>query len=164
VTGYLLDTDVISAFAPGKVPLSADLADWLETQTNRLFLSAVSVVEIEAGIAKRRRTVPRRAQDLAVWFGRLLDGYGDKVLALDLAVARIAGAITDRAKASGHDPGFADIVIAATAEAHGLVVLTRNRRHFEPLGVALLDPFLGPLPPEGDSRPGLSARLHDLLP
>lgn len=149
MNGYLLDTNVISAFAPGKAAVSAEMAAWFEAQTEFLFISAVSVVEIHAGIAKLRRGgASRRADDLTAWIDRLLGLYGDKVLPLDTAVARLAGAIADRAKASGHDPGLADIAIAATGLVHGLAILTRNRRHFQPLGAVLLDPFENALPPE----------------
>ena len=142
MTGYLLDTNVVSAFAPGKAAVSPDTATWFEAQTERLFLSAVSVVEIEAGIAKLRHSgAVRRADDLTAWFGRLIGLYGGKVLTLDVPVARAAGALAGRARASGRDPGFADIAIAATAEVHGLTVLTRNGRHFAPLGVVVADPF-----------------------
>lgn len=149
MTGYLVDTNVVSAFAPGKPAVHRDTAAWFEAQTDRLFLSAIGVIEIEAGIAKLRSAgAARRAADLTSWFDRLLDHYGDKVLALDLAAARLAGTLTDRAKVSGHDPGLADIAIAATAAVRQLIVLTRNRRHFEPLGVASFDPFEDKLPPE----------------
>ena len=152
MTGYLVDTNVVSAFAPGKPAVRPETAAWFEAQTDRLFLSAIGVIEIEAGIAKLRRSgSARRAADLTIWLDRLLGLYGGKVLAVDVAVARLAGAIADRAKASGHDPGLADIAIAATAEVHRLVVLTRNRRHFDPLGPTVLDPFEDTLPLEPPS-------------
>lgn len=67
--------------------------------------------------------------------------YGDQVLPFDVAAARVAGQLGDWAQASGASCGFADIAIAATAASRGLTVLTRNLRHFEPLGVAVVDPF-----------------------
>ena len=57
------------------------------------------------------------------------------------AAARIAGAMTDRARSSGHTPGFPDVAIAATASAHHLTILTGNVRHYQPLGVRAKDPF-----------------------
>ena len=68
--------------------------------------------------------------------------YAERVLAFDLRTARIAGALADLALSKGHAPGFADVAIAATAKLRGLTVLTRNARHFEPLGVPFLDPFV----------------------
>ncbi len=153
MTGYLLDTSVVSAFAPGKASVSPKTTAWFEAQTDRLFLSAVCVMEITAGIAKLRRGGSlRRADDLAGWFDRLVDAYGGKVLPLDVAAGRHAGFLADRVKASGHNPGLADIVIAATAAAHGLVVLTRNRRHFDLLGSVVLNPFEEELPPKSPIR------------
>jgi toxin FitB len=62
-----------------------------------------------------------------------------RVLAFDTPTARIAGALSDRARGQGHAPGLADIIIiAATAQHHGLTILSRNVRHFVPLGVPLL--------------------------
>jgi predicted nucleic acid-binding protein len=67
--------------------------------------------------------------------------YGDRILPVDPAISRIAGKLSDTARGQGHAPGFADILIAATAHHHELVILTRNVRHFEPLGVPVPDPF-----------------------
>jgi predicted nucleic acid-binding protein len=148
--GYLVDTNVISARAPAKTAAvsNADLVRWMDVHSAVLFLSAVTVAEIEDGIAKARRDgAARRASDLTAWLEALLHLYGDRVLAFDTATARIAGALSDRARGRGQAPGFADIAIAATAERHDLVILTRNRKHFEPLGVAMIDPFTA-LPPD----------------
>lgn len=147
MTGYLLDTNVLSAFAPGKQLVSPKIAAWFERQTDRLFLSVVSVIEIEAGIRKLRRSGSyRRADDLRQWFGRVVGVYADRVIPLDTDIGRIAGALTDSVHAAGHGPTLADIAIAATAEALGLTVLTRNTWHFAPTGVPVLDPFQ-PSPP-----------------
>jgi len=78
---------------------------------------------------------------LCEWFDRILDDYADRVLPFDLAAARIAGALGDAAQATGRHPGFADVAIAAIAKAHELVVVTLNRRHFDPLGVEVVNPF-----------------------
>ena len=72
--------------------------------------------------------------------------YGDRVIEFDTPAARIAGAMADRARGRGQAPGFADIVIAATAQRHKLTILSRNVRHFDPLGAIVLDPFVA-LPP-----------------
>ena len=69
------------------------------------------------------------------------DEYGGEILPRDIGTARSAGIMTDTAKAAGQHPGFADVAIAATAETRGLIVLTRNTKHFRPLGVPALDPF-----------------------
>jgi hypothetical protein len=77
--------------------------------------------------------------------------YGDRVLPFDSPTAEIAGALSDLARGRGHSPGFADIVIAATAHWHDLTILSRNERHFAPMDVAVVDPF-GKLPPANQDR------------
>jgi toxin FitB len=144
---YLVDTNIVSAAAPSKNAQEKDLVAWMDDHSAELYVSAVSIAEIEAGIAGlRRRRATRKASDLAAWLEALLHLYSARVLSFDVAVARIAGGLADRAHGMGHAPGFADVAIAATAQHHGLTILTRNIRHFEPLGVPFLDPSIA-LPP-----------------
>jgi toxin FitB len=138
---YLVDTNVISAGAPRRSG-AADLVQWMDEHSDRLYLSAVTVAEIEDGIAKaRREKAHRKAADLAAWLEVLLHLYASRILAFDLSVARIAGPLSDKARGRGTDPGFADIAIAATAYRHGLTILTRNTRHFALVGVPAVNPF-----------------------
>jgi toxin FitB len=114
----------------------------MDVHSALLFLSTVTVAEIEDGIAKlRRERATRRGEDLAAWLETVLHLYGDRVLPFDIPTARIAGALSDRARGQGQALGLADIIIAATARQHGLTILSRNVRHFVPLGVSVLDPF-----------------------
>ncbi len=139
---YLVDTNVISAGSPAKAGAAADVVAWMDAQSGALFLSAVTIAEIEDGIAKARREgAARKADSLAAWLATVLHLYGERVLPFDVDAARIAGALSDRARGQGQAPGFADIIIAATASRHQLTILTRNMRHFEPLGVPVLNPF-----------------------
>jgi predicted nucleic acid-binding protein len=143
---YLVDTNVISAAAPAR-PVPPALVEWMDVHSTSLFLSVVTVAEIEDGIAKSRREgATRKSSDLASWLETVLHLYGDRILAFDAPAARIAGAISDRARGQGHAPGFADLIIAATAQRHGLILLSRNLKHFEPFGIPVLDPFVA-LPP-----------------
>jgi hypothetical protein len=138
---YLVDTNVISAAAPDR-PASRALVEWMDAQSESLFLSVVTIAEVEDGIAKlRRERATRRSRELAQWLEAVLHLYGDRVLAVDTPTARIAGQLSDRARGQGHAPGFADIMIAATARQHALTILSRNARHFAPLGVPVLNPF-----------------------
>jgi predicted nucleic acid-binding protein len=138
---YLVDTNVISAAAPSR-PVPLALVEWMDAHSAALFMSAVTVAEIEDGITKLRREGARRkSADLTAWLDTVLHLYGDRILAFDAATARIAGALSDRARGLGHSPGLADIIIAATAQHRGLTILSRNLRHLEPLGVAVVDPF-----------------------
>jgi predicted nucleic acid-binding protein len=142
VSGWLLDTSVLSAFAPGKSPIPAEVAHWFREHSDELYLSTITAAEIAAGIAKLRRAgSTRRAETLSDWFERILTFYADRVLPLDLDAARMAGSLADATAALGRNPGFADVAIAAIAKSRDLAVLTINMRHFEPLGVAASDPF-----------------------
>lgn len=147
---FLVDTNVISALAPSKPADAEDLAIWLDQASPHLFLSVITAAEVAAGIAKAEREgASAKARSLREWWQAVEHFYGEKVLPFDLRCAHLAGDLLDRARA--HRPGFEDIAIAATAQAHGLTVLTRNLRHFAPLGVSVLDPFQG-LPPLPETR------------
>ena len=131
---FLIDTDVLSALRrrerhPGVV-------GWLSRQrTADLYLSVVSVAEIERGIIRQERHDPAFARVLSAWLDDILVLYGGRVLAIDLPTARRWGRLSG---AIGHE-GI-DLLIAATALEHGLSVVTRNVRHFEPTGVEVIDP------------------------
>ncbi|HXH45484.1 MAG TPA: type II toxin-antitoxin system VapC family toxin [Bradyrhizobium sp.] len=143
---YLVDTNVISAVSPNR-PVPAALVEWMDARSGSLYLSVVTIAEVEDGIAKlRREKASRRGNDLAQWLDAVLHLYGDRIMSFDMPTARLAGQLSDRARGQGHAPGFADIIIAATARQHALTVLSRNVRHFEPLGVPVLNPFAG-VPP-----------------
>lgn len=140
---YLVDTNVISTGAPQRAALHASLSLWMDQQSDRLYLSAITVAEVEEGIAKARRLgAAKKAGALSRWLEAILHLYSQRILPLDIAVARVAGSLSDRARSIGQSPGFPDIAIAATAEVHGLIVLTRNTRHFASLGVSVHDPFV----------------------
>lgn len=131
---FLLDTDVLSAHRrPERVPA---VADWLARQrTVDLHLSVISIGEIERGIALQRPRDPDFARALATWLDRLLLLHGDRLIGIDAGTARRWGQLS---ASIGH--GGSDLLIAATALEHGLTVVTRNVRHFEPTGVRVLDP------------------------
>jgi toxin FitB len=138
---YLVDTDVISAGAPSRLA-PADLVAWMVAHSEALFLSAVTIAEIEDGIANlRREGAKRKGKVLAAWLEAMLHLYDGRVFPFDTLTARIAGTLSDRARGRGHSPSLADIIIAATAQHHGLTILSRNARHLVPLGVPVIDPF-----------------------
>jgi predicted nucleic acid-binding protein len=149
VSGYLVDTDVVSAGAPTKAVRRSELIEWMDEHSADLFVSAVTIAEIVDGIAQaRRKGAGRKAGDLSAWLQTVLHLYGDRVLPFDVATAEIAGALSDLARGRGHSPGFADVAIAATARHHGLTILSRNERHFAAMDVTVIDPFQK-LPPNG---------------
>ncbi len=142
MTRYLVDTNVISATAPTSAVRRPELIKWMDSHSPDLFLSAVTIAEITDGIAKARREgAKRKASDLSAWLRTVLHLYGNRVLPFDGPTAEIAGALADLARGRGQSPGFADIVIAATAHRHNLTILSRNERHFISMEVALIDPF-----------------------
>ena len=114
----------------------------MEARSRALFLSTVTVAEISSGIAKLKRdgSVSKAAR-LGEWLEVVLHLYGGRVLPFDVPASRLAGELMDKACAAGRAPGFADIAIAATAASRRLTILTRNLRHFAPLGVPTTDPF-----------------------
>ncbi len=139
---YLVDTNVISASAPNRLGTSSELTAWLARNSPKIYLSAVTIGEIESGIAKVRRTgSSRRADRFAEWLDLLLHLYGNRIMPLDTRVARVLGRLTDLAQSIGRHPDYADLIIAATAETHDYTVLTRNLRHFQDMPVRCHDPF-----------------------
>ena len=114
----------------------------MERNSERLYLSMITVAEVEDGIAKaRREAAHRKAERLAEWLETLLHLYSARILPLDVPTARVLGALSDQARGSGQAPGFPDLAIAATAQARGYTVLTRNLRHFRLFAVPSHDPF-----------------------
>ena len=139
---YLVDTNVLSLGSPDRRTVAGALADWLDARSDRLFLSTITVAEVGDGIARLRRSGGlARADRLDDWLDTVLHLYGDRVVPFDIPAARLAGLLMDRARATGHAPGFADLAIAATAGVRDLTVLTRNLRHFAPLDIPAHDPF-----------------------
>jgi predicted nucleic acid-binding protein len=139
--GWLIDTSVLSMLAPGKPPVDAGFATWLRSRSETLFISAITVAEIEQGLCKLRRAGGlERAGRIEAWLEQLIAQAPQRILPVDARVARQVGQMSDEATAAGRHPGLADVAIAATASAHDLTVLTRNVRHFVPLGVRVEDP------------------------
>jgi predicted nucleic acid-binding protein len=142
--GYLLDTSVVSVLSPGREAfMPSPLVDWLQAHHQELFLPAIAIAEMAQGIGKLRRAGgAERADRLDLWLDGLLAAYADRILPLDAQVARLAGQMSDAAVARGRHPGFADVAIAALAQHAGLLLLTRNLKHFQPLGVVCTDPLV----------------------
>jgi predicted nucleic acid-binding protein len=132
---YLLDTMVLSELRKWR-PDPA-LVSWLEqVRPTDLYLSVVTIGEVERDIARQQRGDPAFAQRLAKWLDGVLRYYATRILAIDLSTARRWGRLAD---AHGH--AGADLLIAATAIEHGLAVVTRNVRHFAATGAPLVNPF-----------------------
>ncbi len=130
---YLIDTNVLSALR--RRERNPAVVGWIEGQRMAdLYISVITVGEIERGIKQQQRYNPDFARDLSGWLDRMLDWYADRILSVDTATARRWGQLS---AALGHES--ADLLLAATALEHGLTVATRNVRHFEPTGVSVID-------------------------
>jgi hypothetical protein len=132
---FLIDTVTLSELR--KRERDPKVVGWFERQrTADLFLSVITIGEIERGITRQRGPNPGFSGALAAWLDRILALYGERILPFDLQTARRWGALS---AALGNDS--ADLMIAATALERGLTVVTRNSSDFEPTGVAVFDPF-----------------------
>lgn len=132
---WLLDTMVISELRK-RVP-DPNIVTWLSsTPENSLFISVVTICEIQRGIALQRTIDAPFAGRLQQWMDALMRNYGDRLLPITPEITCRWGEFSARA---GHDG--ADVMIAATAICHGLCVVTRNERHFSPFLVPILNPY-----------------------
>lgn len=131
---YLLDTNVISELRRQK-PHGAVLA-WLQTVAEpKLFLSAVTLGEIQAGIEITRVQDTKKANEIEAWLEQIIDSFG--VLPMDGKAFRIWAQMMH-----GRSNTLCDeAMIAATAKANNLTVATRNTSDFKGLGVSLVNPF-----------------------
>ena len=131
---YLLDTNVISELRKPR-PHGAVVA-WLRGQEDeQLFLSAVTMGELQAGIEQTRRQDPSKASEIELWVDQLAASY--QVLSMDTPCFREWGRIMD----AKPDQLLEDAMIAATARVHRLIVATRNERDFAQFDVRILNPF-----------------------
>jgi len=133
---YLIDTNVISEVGKGK-RCDRQVAEWYRRiSDDELFLSVLVVGEIRQGIERLRTRNPRRAQALEKWLEELLESFGDRVLPVDAKVAQNWGRLNARSSFP-----VIDSLLAATAEAHGLTLVTRNLKDIERSGVRCINPF-----------------------
>ena len=136
---YILDTNVVSELrktSGGKA--DRNVVAWAESVPSAsLFLSAISVLELERGILLLERRDPIQGGMLREWLeAHVLLVFAGRILAVDAAVAQCC------AKLHVPDPSpDRDAFIGATAIVHGMQVVTRNVADFEPMGVKTLNPW-----------------------
>lgn len=133
---YILDTNVVAALrVRGRNPVVEAWAASVPVAAQ--FVTAMTIAEIERGVAAKERTDPAQGDVLRRWFAeRVLPAFANRVLPFDLPAARILG--THRVPE--HAP-LDDALIAAIAQAAEMTIATRNVMHFEPLGVRWIDPW-----------------------
>lgn len=132
---YLLDAMVLSELR--KRRRDANVVAWIgSVEPAELYLSAVTVAEVERGIEQQRKDNPDFARELGDWLDMIVSAYGDRILPLTVVIARRWGRLVARIADKEMD-----LAIAATALEHRLTVVTRNVADFLPTGVATLDPF-----------------------
>ena len=132
---FLMDTDVVSALRrPERNPAPTR---WLETQqASDVYLSVITMGEIERGIARQTHQDPVFARDFTQWYQGILSSFGDRILPVEVDVASRWGRLS---ASIGNES--VDLLIAATAIVYGFTVVTRNVRDFAPTGVTVLNPF-----------------------
>lgn len=131
---YLVDTDILSLL--GRPERHRQVAEWVAGQRESdLYLSVITIAEVERGIASLRSRDPMFAESLAGWLDHILQVHASRILPANLPVARRLGRLVARL---GHSDF--DLIIAATALEHRLTVVTRNVRHFLATGVKVVDP------------------------
>lgn len=132
---FLLDTMVISEnFKRHPIPA---VVEWLRLcRPETLFVSAITFGEIAAGVEKQRPEDPAVFQRFTDWLAQTREEYAMRTIHVTADVAVRWGAMYVRLKRRD-----TDLLLAATALEHDLVLVTRNIRHFEPTGVKLLNPY-----------------------
>jgi toxin FitB len=131
---YLLDTNIISELRRPRP--HANLIAWLSgIAPEQVFISAVTLGELQAGVENTRQQDSGRAEIIESWIDDVAASYN--VLPMDGDAFRCWGKLMQRKPADL----IADAMIAATAAVHNLTVVTRNLRDFERLGVPAFNPF-----------------------
>ncbi len=136
---YLLDTNVVSELRKAKAgKADKGITAWAASVSpGSLFLSAITILELETGVLLVERRDSAQGAILRAWLdNHVLPAFADRVLAVDTTIARRC------ARLHVPDPrAERDSLIAATALVHGMIVVTRNVADFEPTGVQILNPW-----------------------
>lgn len=136
---FLLDTNVVSALRiRGREPQVQAWAASIPVADQ--FVSALTIAEIERGVVGKERTDPSQGAVLRRWLEEhVLPAFAGRVLPFDLPAARILATypIPDQAPLD-------DALIAAIAQSTDMTIATRNTRHFEPLGISIINPWKQP--------------------
>jgi len=137
---YLLDTNVVSEWV--KPHPDVKVFEWLaDADEDRICLSVITFAEIRQGV--EQMPAGRRRDALKLWVQDELPArFEGRILTVDLVVAETWGALMARTGEMGISLGVMDGFFAATARAHDLTLVTRNTKHFERVGIPLLNPWV----------------------
>lgn len=136
---YVLDTNVVSELRKVRLgKAGANMAAWTESvDAAALFVSAITIMELELGVLSIERKDAAQGAMLRSWLNQqVLPEFSERILPVDTAVAQRCARL--------HVPdrrGERDALIAATALVHGMAVVTRNAADFEPTGVTIINPW-----------------------
>jgi toxin FitB len=137
---FLLDTNVVSMLDPRRHRRAPGLIAWLDRNGAHVYLSVMTIIEMDSGVLKLRRDgKSERAGEIAGLVSSIVTDFGDRILPMDIDTARHVARLA--AEIHPQQVALPDLIIAATAVRHGLVVLTRNLKDFGRLSVKALDPF-----------------------
>ena len=136
---YLLDTCAISEFV--KPTPHPSLVEWLKAQQeSELYISAITIGELEKGIVKLDEG--KRRRQLEAWlYSDLVRRFRHRILDVTPAIALDWGTRSGGLLKRGITSGMADGLIAATASTHSMVLVTRNTKDFQPLGIPIFNPW-----------------------
>lgn len=136
---FILDTNVLSELRKVRLgKADKNVAKWADSvATTDLFLSVITIQELEIGVLLAERRDSQKGAALRAWLkNQVLPAFADRILPVDLGVAQRSAKL--------HVPAprpLRDVLIAATALVHGMTVVTRNVVDFEPTGVQVLNPW-----------------------
>ncbi len=134
---FLLDTNVLSELRR-RTRTHPNVAAWIDgVPAGDLFLSAITILEIEAGTLVLERRDPPQGAILRLWVDtKVLPVFAGRILPVDTTVAQRCARLH-----VPHPRPERDALIAATGLVHGLTIVTRNVADFQPMGVALINPW-----------------------
>jgi len=134
---YLIDTNVISELRQGKPNQSAQVRAWASDKpASHLFISAISILELEKGVMALERRMPPQGSALRIWLKGVKASFSGRILPFTESTATLCAAMPVPNPKSERDA-----MIAAAALEHKMTVVTRNVADFAGTGVELVDPF-----------------------